>query len=190
MPESMKDHQERSILVSFIYYVSVCINVNVCAHMSVHMRRDPKRVLGVFYLSLSLQGLNFLGCAGNWGSPSDHQSLFPSDLGYRYSQNVALVTWALVSALTHRVISPLLWFASHVLLTSINSVLAAMETNRSATPLQLKTPFWELGNPGFKSLLCHKWMVWCLTRSLTHLLQVLISKWKYMYQWHDMVACV
>lgn len=107
MPESMKDHQKRNKMVSYIYYVSVCINVNVCVHMSVHMRRDPTKVLGIFNLSLYLplrQGLflnprlKFLGSAGNGGSPSD---LFPSDLGYRCSQDVAVVTWVLVSALTH-----------------------------------------------------------------------------------------
>lgn len=71
MPESMKDRQERNKMVSFIYYVSVCINVNVCVHMSVHMRRDPTKVFNLsLYLPLR-QGLflnprlKFLDCAGN-----------------------------------------------------------------------------------------------------------------------------
>lgn len=180
MPESMKDHQERSILVSFIYYVSVCINVNVCVHMSVHMRRDPKRVLGVFYLSLSLplrQGL-FLNprLKFSWLCWKLRKSQWsPVSLSLRCGLQVfAGRCTCYMSAgfcsypLSHLSIAMVCFSrAPHIYK---HSVLAAMETNRSATPLQLKTPFWELGNPGFKSLLCHKWMVWCLTRSLTHLL--------------------
>lgn len=132
MLESMKDHQERNILVSFIYYVSVYINVNLCVHMSVHMRRDPKRVLGIFYLSLSLslsQGL-FLNprLKFSWLCWKLRKSQWsPVSVSLRSRLQVFAGCHACYMgggffALTHWDISPLLWFASHVLLTSINRV--------------------------------------------------------------------